>query len=105
MYFFVRFTGIMTVIFGVILMLAGVTATVYGFVQYESLIDLFQNYVFAGTNQSLPDPRMLLAILGLFLFVSGMLSSALGQLLLVFADVGTQTRETNVILRSMKRMN
>ncbi len=103
MYFFVRFTGWMMVVFGVLFMLAGLAAAIYGFVQFQALTDLFTNYVFAGTNQPLPDPRILFSVGGLVLFVVGMTTSAFGQLLLVFADLANHTRETNVLLRAMKR--
>ncbi len=103
MYFFVRFTGIVTLIMGVLLMLLGVSTTIYGFVQNAALIDLVNNYWLASSNARLVDARFYAAVFGLGLFLSGMLTSALGQLLLVFADVASNTRETNAILRSMHK--
>jgi hypothetical protein len=103
MYFFVRFTGVTLVILGALAMLAGVGIVVYGFVQHAQLLALTENYVWAGINQPLPDPRMALALLGLVTFFAGMFKAAMGQLLLVFADIATQTRETNALLRGLKK--
>jgi hypothetical protein len=102
MYFFVRFTGIISIIFGALLMLLGVGTAIYGFVQYAALLDLVNNYWLAGTNSRLTDVRSYAAALALLLFLVGMLTSALGQLLLVFADVARNTQETNLLLRGMR---
>jgi hypothetical protein len=40
---------------------------------------------------------------GLALFLLGMITSAFGQLMLVFADIATNSRETNILLRSLRR--
>lgn len=102
MYFFVRFTGIVTLIVGVLLMLLGVGTAIYGFVQNAALIDLVNNYWLASSNARLVDARFYAAIVGLGFFLGGMLASALGQLLLVFADLANNTRETNLILRGLR---
>jgi hypothetical protein len=101
MYFFVRFTGIVTLIVGALLMLFGVGTTIYGFIQNSALVDLVNNFWLAGSNSRLIDARFYAAVIGLALFLAGMLTSALGQLMLVFADVANNTKETNAILRSM----
>ena len=103
MYFFVRFTGIVAVIVGALLMLLGVGTTIYGFIQNAALLDLVNNYWLVGTNSRLLDARFYAAIFGLGLFLAGMLTSALGQLMLAFADVATNTKETNAILRGMRK--
>lgn len=105
MYFFVRFTGIVTIIVGVLLMLLGVSTTIYGFIQNAALVDLVNNYLLAGSNSRLLDARFYAALLGLGMFLSGMFTSALGQLLLVFADLATNTRETNALLRGMRKVD
>jgi hypothetical protein len=102
MYFFVRFTGIIMLIIGVLLMLLGVGTAIYGFVQNAALIDLVNNYWLAGTNSRLLDARFYAAVFGLAFFLTGMLTSALGQLLLVFADLANNTKETNLILRGLR---
>jgi hypothetical protein len=103
MYFFVRFTGIVTIIIGALLMLLGVGTALYGFIQNEALIDLVNNYWLAGSNSRLMDARFYAALFGLFFFLGGMVTAALGQLLLVFTDIATQTHETNVLLRMMRK--
>jgi cbb3-type cytochrome oxidase subunit 1 len=105
MYFFVRFTGIVTVVVGVLLMLLGFGGAIYGFVQHAALLDLVNNYWLASSNARLLDARFYAAILGLGLFLVGMLTSGLGQLMLVFADVAANTRETNAILRGMRSLD
>jgi hypothetical protein len=104
MYFFVRFTGIVTLIVGALLMLLGVGTTIYGFIQNAALVDLVNNYWLASSNSRLIDARLYAAIIGLGLFLVGMLTSALGQLMLVFADLATNTKETNMILRGMRKV-
>lgn len=102
MYFFVRFTGVVMLILGVLLMFLGVGTAIYGFVQNAALIDLVNNYWLANTNSRLLDARLYAAIFGLAFFLTGMLTSALGQLLLVFADLANNTRETNLLLRGLR---
>jgi cbb3-type cytochrome oxidase subunit 1 len=103
MYFFVRFTGIVILIVGALLMLLGVGTTIYGFVQNEALVDLVNNYWLASSNSRLIDARFYAAVTGLALFLAGMLTAAMGQLMLVFADVASNTKETNAILRGMRK--
>ena len=101
MYFFVRFTGIVILILGILLMLFGIGTTVYGFVQNAALVDLVNNYLLVGSNSRLTDARFYMAVLGLASFLVGMLASAFGQLMLVFADIASNTRETNALLRGL----
>jgi cbb3-type cytochrome oxidase subunit 1 len=103
MYFFVRFTGIVTLIVGALLMLLGVGTTIYGFVQNAALVDLVNNYWLASSNSRLIDARFYAAVIGLALFLAGMLTAAMGQLMLVFADVASNTKETNALLRGMRK--
>ncbi len=103
MYFFVRFTGIVTLILGALLMLLGVGTALYGFIQNAALVDLVNNYWLVGSNARLMDARFYAAIFGLFFFLGGMVTAACGQLLLVFIDIATQTRETNLLLRMMRK--
>jgi hypothetical protein len=103
MYFFVRFTGIVTLVVGALLMLLGVGTTIYGFIQNAALVDLVNNYWLASSNARLVDARFYMAVLGLAFFLFGMLVSALGQLMLVFSDVATNTKETNMLLRGLRK--
>jgi len=103
MYFFVRFTGIASIALGVLLMLLGAGVTVYGFFQNASLVDMVNNYWLADSPQRLVDARFYAAVIGLGLFMTGMITSALGQLLLVFTDLATNSKETNMILREVFR--
>ncbi len=104
MYFFVRFTGIATIALGVLLMLFGVAATIYGFVQNAALVDLINNYLLVDSSTRMVDIRFYAAMIGLGLFMAGMFTSAMGQLLLVFSDVASNSKETNRILRSMRML-
>jgi hypothetical protein len=104
MYFFVRYTGYMMVAFGVLFMLAGLAGAIYGFAQHQALLTLVNDSLEA--SQSLwrvQDVRFLTSIAGLVLFLLGMMSSAFGQLLLIFADLANYTHETNHLLRAMRR--
>ena len=103
MYFFVRFNGFVTIVLGVLMMVFGVGVAIYGFMQNAALVDLANNFVLAGSNIRLLDARFYMAILGLGLFLLGMCTSAWGQLQLVLADLASNTRETNQILRGMRR--
>jgi hypothetical protein len=105
MYFFVRFTGIVTLVVGALLMLLGVGTTIYGFIQNAALVDLVNNFWLASSNARLIDARFYAAVIGLGLFLAGMLTSALGQLMLVFADLATNTKETNMLLRGMRKVD
>jgi hypothetical protein len=103
MYIFVRFTGVVTILFGVLLMLSGAIGAVYGFFQNDA-VTLAINSALETAN----DMRRVInagyagVILGTVAFVVGMFTAALGQLLLVFVDLAVQTRETNVILRGFR---
>lgn len=104
MYLFVRFTGIVILISGLLLMLVGFGGALYGLFQNDALVDLVNNYLFANSRYVLQaDVRFYTTFVGLMLFISGMISSALGQLMLVFVDIATNSRETNIILRSLRR--
>jgi|GEM_PF-941730 len=103
MYIFVRITAVATILFGVLLMLVGLGGAIYGFLQ--------NNEVTLAVNQSLEASdemfRVVNAgyaglILGAAAFLLGMISAALGQLLLVFVDLAAHTRETNIILRGFR---
>jgi hypothetical protein len=105
MYVFVRFTGIAILILGALLMLFGFGGAIYGFFQNEAVVDLVNTYIFANSKYVLPqqDIRFYTTSYGLALFLAGMITSAFGQLMLVFADLATSNRETNIILRSLRR--
>ena len=105
MYFFVRFTGVVIVVAGILLMLFGFGAAIYGFVQNAALVDLVNKVWLVGSGRRLVDIRFYAALLGLGSFLLGMLTAGMGQLLLVFADLAVNTRETNSILRSMRKMD
>ena len=102
MYLFVRFTGIVILVFGLLLMLVGFVGAVYGFVQKDAVLALINSSLMAQTGSILLDARLYTAILGLLLFISGMIASALGQLMLVFIDIATNGQETNLLLRSLR---
>ena|SRR5689334_13458986 len=105
MYFFVRFTGIAMLIFGLLLMLAGFGGAIYGFVQNDAVVDLVNNYIFANSKYVMPqqDIRFYTTLYGLALSLLGIITAALGQLMLVFADIATNSRETIILLRSLRR--
>lgn len=103
MYFFIRFTGIVKIVLGILFMLSGVAAVIYGFVQNATLISLVNTYWLAGTNTRLIDARFYASLFGLALFLLGMSLSAWGQLLLAFADMANHTRETAILLRAAVR--
>lgn len=106
MYIFVRFSAVVTIIFGVLLMLTGIFISIYGFFQNEA-VTLWINSALETAN----DARRVVnagyagGILGAILFVLGMFTAAFGQLQLVFVDIATQTRETNLILRNLRSRN
>ncbi|PKN95290.1 MAG: hypothetical protein CVU44_01005 [Chloroflexi bacterium HGW-Chloroflexi-6] len=103
MYIFVRLTAVVTILFGVLLMLAGLSGAGYGFFQNDALTLTINNYL-EQTN----DMRRVVnagyagVILGTLAFIFGMFAAAFGQLLLVFVDLATHTRETNIILRGFR---
>jgi hypothetical protein len=103
MYIFVRFTAVVTILLGVLLMLAGIGVAIYGFAQNDA-VTLMVNQSLEAAN----DMRRVVnagyagVILGAAAFVIGMVTSAMGQLLLVFVDLAVNTRETNTILRTFR---
>ena len=103
MYIFVRFSAIITILFGILLMLTGAGSALYGFFQNDVVSRLINDWL----EQSDSLYRVLNAgylgvIIGLVLFIVGMFTAALGQLLIIFADLAANTRETNVLLRSLR---
>jgi hypothetical protein len=105
MYFFVRFTGAVIVIVGVVLMLMGFGVAMVGLFQNAWLVNFVNTSIFAGTNQRLvSDFRIYSAILGFGAFLVGMLAAGMGQLMLVFADVAINTREANLLLRDLRKL-
>ncbi|MEI6291878.1 MAG: hypothetical protein WCP19_15765 [Chloroflexota bacterium] len=101
MYFFVRFQGVITIITGVLIMILGVGAAIYGFVQNAAVVDMVNSYYLAGKNSVLTDARFYAAITGLGLFVIGLGTAASGQLMLVFADIASNTYDTKKILQRL----
>lgn len=103
MYFFVRYTGYVLILFGIFLMLAGLAGTIYGLFWHEALLARINDVLYVGNSVwRVTEMRFLTSLLGLSMFVSGMVVAALGQLLLVFADLASHTRETNILLRSFR---
>ncbi len=105
MYVFVRFTGFVLVVFGLLSMLAGFFGAVYLLIQKDTLISALNGYLLAAGGKSVFPEDFLLYfwLITLILFLSGMFSAAFGQLMLVFADIGSNSRETNILLRSLRR--
>jgi len=103
MYFFVRYTGYVLILFGIFLMLAGLAGTIYGLVQHNALLASINASLQASNSLwRVAEIRFVTSLLGLSMFVAGMVVAALGQLLLVFADLANHTRETNILLRSFR---
>ena len=103
MYFFVRVHALVTMILGILLMLLGLGLLIAGFVQNAALVDLVNNYWLAGSSMRMVDARFYASVLGLAIFLLGLAVAAAGELLLVFADVAANTRETNQLLRRMRK--
>jgi len=105
MYVFVRFTGIALLIFGLLFMLIGFVGAVVGFSMYGEVVGVVNNFLFGNSGYVLPQEaiRLYASAYGLVMFVLGMMTSAFGQLMLVFVDLAVNTRETNVLLRSLRR--
>lgn len=103
MYFFVRYTGYVLILFGIFLMLTGLAGTIYGFFWHDALLARI-NETLAASNSvwRVTEMRFLTSLLGLSVFVTGMVVAALGQLLLVFADLASHAHETNILLRSFR---
>lgn len=103
MYIFVRFTAVVTIIAGVLLMLAGAASAIYGFFWNDSVTTLINDALEAANDmRRVVNAGYAGLILGLVFFVMGMFIAAIGQLSLVFVDLAVHTRETNVILRSFR---
>ncbi len=104
MYVFVRFTGYVLIIFGLVAMVTGFGSAVVLFIQRDTLITNLNNYMIStGAKAVYPQEFMpYFALMAMTVFLSGMLTAAFGQLMLVFADIGSNSRETNIILRSLR---
>lgn len=97
MYLFVRVTAVIFIILGLLLMVAAVLAVAGGMLGFVTGGVPFQ----MGPNL----PTMTLApvgtlVFGIAFFLQGLLIAALGQVMLVFADIARNTEETNRLLRS-----
>jgi len=104
MYVFVRSTGYALLFLGllfILLGLVGLGGAVYVYTHNDAAIAMINTYIFANSSYVMPqqDIRFLAILYGLGLFLFGILSSAFGQLLLVFIDIAVNTRETNALLR------
>ena len=104
MYVFVRFTGYVLVVVGLFSMLAGFGGAIYLFIQKDTLINTLNSYLLSsgGTSVFPQDFMPYFALLAMIVFLSGMFIAAFGQLMLVFADIGSNSRETNVLLRALR---
>src|SRR6187455_2094638 len=104
MYVFVRFTGVVLVVFGFLLMLTGFVGALYLLSQANTLVSMLNTYLLSSGGKSVvtADFPLFLEITALIFFLIGMLTAAFGQLMLVFADIGNNSRETNIILRSLR---
>ncbi len=102
MYVFVRFAAVVMIIFGVLLMLASVGGAVYGITHNQAVTELANQAITVGPNQAIINAGYALTLVGLAGFILGMLTSALGQLLVIFIDLSEHTKETNRLLRSMR---
>ena len=106
MYFFVRFQGFLSLVFGILLMFLGIGVMIYGFVQNVALVDIVNSYRLFdwlyGPGTRVLDVRFFAFVICLVLFLVGLCIAACGQLLLVFADVAENTRETRHILRGIR---
>jgi hypothetical protein len=101
MYVFVRFSGIVIIVFGLLFMLLGFGGAVYVLIQNDALVQMINSYTLTNSKAVLQqtDLRLYAVTYGLILFLAGMIVSALGQLLLVFVDIAVSTRETSILLR------
>lgn len=104
MYVFVRFTGYVLVFFGLLLMLVSFVAAVYMVIQGEVLISSLNSYLLSsgGTSVFPKEALPYFALTAMFTFMTGLFGAAFGQLMLVFADIGRNSRESNIILRSLR---
>ena len=103
MYIFVRIHALITIVFGILLMLFGLGLVVAGFVQNAALVNMVNTLWLAGSNIQMVDARFYASAFGLGFFLLGLAVAAAGELLLVFADVAVNTRETNQILLRMRK--
>lgn len=103
MYIFVRFSAIVTIFFGVLLMLTGAGGALYGFFQNDAVTRFINDWLEQMNSlYRVLNAGYLGVIAGTILFLIGMFTSAMGQLLIVFADLAANTRETNVLLRNLR---
>lgn len=103
MYIFVRLTAVVTILFGVLLMLVGIGGAAYGFFQNDNVTMMINTALEQGNDlRRVVNAGYAGVILGTATFIFGMFTAALGQLLLVFVDIATHARETNVLLRGLR---
>jgi uncharacterized membrane protein len=104
MYVFVRFTGYILVIMGFILMILSFGTAIYMIAQGDALISSLNSYLLSsgGTSVFPKEALPYFELTAMFVFMTGLFSAAFGQLMLVFADIGRNSRETNIILRSLR---
>ena len=103
MYIFVRVHALITIIFGILLMLFGLGLVVVGFVQNAAVVDLVNNFWLAGSTMRMVDARFYASAIGLSIFLLGLAVAAAGELLMVFADLANNTRETNLTLLRLRK--
>jgi hypothetical protein len=105
MYVFVRFSGFVLIAAGLLLMVAAFGGALYVLFQQQVLVETINQYLLSnGTGRVVSgDFLWYLALYALVFFLIGMFTAAFGQLMLVFADIGNNSRETNILLRSLRR--
>ena len=103
MYIFVRVHALVTIIFGILLMLFGLGLVVAGFAQNAAVVDSVNYYLLAGSTSRMVDARFYASVVGLASFLLGLAVAAAGELLLVFVDLAVNTRETNLTLLRMRK--
>ena len=104
MYVFVRFTGYVLVVTGVLLIVGSFVSAIYLLLQGDNFLKTINLYLLTTGGKSVfpQDSLTYFALMAVIFFLSGMLTAAFGQLMLVFADIGSNSRETNILLRSLR---
>jgi hypothetical protein len=104
MYVFVRFTGYVLVVTGLLLMVGSFVGAIYLVLQGDNFLTTINHYLLTTGGKSVfpQDSLTYFALMAVIVFLSGLLTAAFGQLMLVFADIGSNSRETNILLRSLR---
>lgn len=99
MYSLVRFNGILSIAFGLVLLSIGIVVMILGVTHNSQFVQMANMYIMAGTGYKLLDIRFYTSLLGVLLFLVGLGCASRGQLLISLANTSANSSEVVKLLK------